>query len=206
MRFSARPTLILCTALAVYTPSASADLLTYQFSGMVNTSEATGIPVGSPISVTLLYDNAAPTTGGGPNYKSFRTTVGGIHAETAGAVFQTGTRLDMETNHGVGFIGWPGVPNATYDFLDLMGVDSTRHLVIFMDLLDADQSVFASSRDLPAVLPMPEFESVFFGAYELENGSGKRITGLLTAVPDPSGALLLLTVAGLSALAVGRRS
>ena len=111
----------------------------------------------------------------------------------------------MGTAHGVIFSGWPGVPGGYYDFLDLMGVDVTRHLVVFMDFLDSTQSVFASSLDLPAALPMPEFETIFFGAYEREGGTGKRITGLLTPVPEPSGGLLLLTVAALGAGAIRRK-
>jgi hypothetical protein len=200
MPFPTRALLLLCT-FVVFTPSAYADLQTYQFSGLINTSEAAGIPVGSAISVTFLYDNAASTTGGGINYKDFRTTLGGIHAEVAGAAFQTGATLDMGTAHEVGFIGWPGVPSGNYDDMDFSGVDVTRHLVVFMNLLDADQSVFASSRDLPTTLPLPAFETVFFEAYE---PGSKRITGLLTSIPEPSGGLLLLTVVALCAGAIRR--
>ena len=205
MRFTARGVLFLTGALAALAPNAHADLLTYQFSGLVNKSEAAGIPVGSAISVTLLYDNAAPSTGFGPNYADFKSTAGQIQATAGAASFQTSATLDMRSAHSVNFIGWPGVPDADYDLLDILGVDISRHLLVFMYLLDPHESVFASSRDLPAELPMPEFETIYFQAYEVEGGSGKRITGLLAAVPEPSGVLILLAIVVWGAVALRRK-
>ncbi|MCX6632276.1 MAG: PEP-CTERM sorting domain-containing protein [Candidatus Solibacter sp.] len=205
-RFPARVALSVCVLLLACSLPAWADALSYQFSGAVNSSEAAGIPIGAELSITFLYDNAAPTTGGGPNYGDYRSTLSQFHADLPGASFQTGSTLDMRTAHGVGFTGWPGVSDEYYDFLRLTGVDVTRHLVVLLYLLDADQSVFASSRDLPATLPLAEFEAIYFVGYELEGGSGKRITGLLTPVPEPSGLLLLLTVATLAGASIRRLS
>jgi hypothetical protein len=153
--------------------------------------------VGTAFSGLFRYDNAATFSTGGTNFSDFVSSLGAISTEVL--TFSAGGTppLFLGTRHDVGFNG-PGVPNANYDFLDVMSPN------VELVFLDADRAVFASTLSLPSSLPLASFEYIAFTAFL--GPTGQLVVGGLvdniSEVPEPSP--LPLIVAGLAVLTVQR--
>ena len=206
--------LVLSLAFAA---NASAELVSYQFTGVVDKSGAYGAALGTAVSGLITYDTATQADVVGPigtkaqllHYVvpapgQFQITIGGdtISSTDMGIVVRDGfsgsTVTDQFVSSGYG-LRLNGTPMASENYMDIT-------------LAASSTSVLGAG--LPSTLNLADFDAPVFAHYgALFTGSGpdRALTftiDTLTAVPEPSsmltGGLGLAMLGGL--LRVRRKS
>jgi hypothetical protein len=204
-RFPLRSTALrlatLALALAATTGPARADLITFAFGGVIDDSETSRVPEGTPFSGTITYDLDAIDEDDDPTYGSytfplpdsapvgFTYTVGALtfaaNEEAYLIVFNDGPRGD-------GFIfrgSRPGTNQLIDGQITIFGLDETVFPTdrppVALNLADFAFAEFSGVFRVPPPGPrQPSVEYTF---------SGPISTLTLVPVPEPSGLVLMGT-------------
>lgn len=198
---------VLIVAVSFLSPSAFSTTYTYNFSGAIGETNNAAIPVGMLFSGTFTYDNAATPAGCGGNFCNFQSSLASLSSNIAPS--ETGGW--QITIHDVTGVFLPA-PLQQYDiFEESFGDPAASYSAMYF--LDANQTAFANSLDLPPVLDLNSFEYVFF-SYSTPDPScsncrfysygAAQVTGPVASAPEP--VALSIVLSGLFLLpAIGRK-
>ncbi len=181
--------------------SAAADTFPFTFSGVVFVGSA-DYPVGTPVSGSFLYDNAAPLFSKFDSiFATYKPSVLQLNS-TVTAFIATGVE---QVAHSITTAGVPGLANGEYDILALSDTD-TEAMTAQLSFYDADKSAVGSSLALPAQLDPAQFDYILFGAASPSGWIEAQVTVSATPVPEPASIALFASALAIAPLLRRKRS
>ena len=199
-------------ALSVAT-TARADLLTFSFTGTVDSVDAplaATFSTGQSLSGTYTFDSTTVArAGSNSNFAAYDAlthvdfTVGGYSASSAGA-----QEIQVDNDPGAPFFDRYSILSRASDGLTGAAVAGLALDSFGFRLDDSTNTVFTDALILPTTLNLADFNNrQFFIFFNDSAGAPSVVSGTITSlrpVPEPS-ALLLTVVGGISGLGLWRR-
>lgn len=193
------PILVVC--LWMTGREAFASPVFYTFEGVIGLTTIPGVPLGTSVTGTAVYDPDAPPDVVIPGFRTFEPTVASISATIGADPVVSGPI--MESIDAAVLLTLGVVPDGLYDVFGLFGAR------LSLAFLDADATFFASHPGLPATIPLADFEYAILTFIPDLSPSGADLVPFAHALvrvspaPVPEPATLLLF--GVAAAAVGAR-